>query len=447
MDNTSVNFGRRSGILSRLQRESCPHLYGIGCPCHIIHNTAEQGYKAFTQSSGFDLEELAVDLCYWFDKSTKRKAELESYSQFCDVQYRQVLDFCSTRWLCMQEVIKRVIDMYEPLRSYFCSVDREHHSRFDRLNSVFTDPMTIIYLHFYNHALPVFDNLNLLLQRQDPQIHRLQPSMHSFIKKCLLRIIDPSKIASVDIWTCNTASLSLLSDDEVNIGVLADEGVSGLLESGDVDNHHKAKFIAAVKTFWTSVHRYATSRLPYNDEVLLNSQWIDFFRRSEAKFVQVKYFVYRFPALSLTPNEIDSLRDEFDDYKTLSDEEVDVESCLVNIEYKDSFGNLDAVWGNIGNLQSPASEGSQRFPHLTRVASIPMAIPHSNADEERIFSSVRKDKTAFRASMELDRTLSSLLICQLNNDGDCLSYEPSSSVVMKSKKVTKAYNIEHSKNK
>ena len=93
MDNTSVNFGRRSGILTRLRSEYCPHLYGMGCPCHIIHNTAEQGYKAFSKSSGFDVEKLAVVLCYWFDKSTKRKAKLESYSQFCDVHYRQILSF------------------------------------------------------------------------------------------------------------------------------------------------------------------------------------------------------------------------------------------------------------------------------------------------------------------------------------------------------------------
>ena len=298
MDNTSVNFGRRSGILTRLQREFCPHLYGMGCPCHIIHNTAEQGYKAFSKSSGFDVEDLAVDLCYWFDKSTKRKAELESYSQFCDVQYRQVLDFCSTRWLCMQAVIHRVIDMYEPLRSYFSSASQEDKSRFERLKSTFADPMTIIYLHFYNHALPVFDNLNLLLQRQDPQIHRLQPCMQAFIKKCLLRIIDPTQICSMDVWTCNTASLSLLPDDEVNIGSLADEGLQALLESGDISDQKKSKFISAVKTFWTTVHKYATAKLPYKDDLLENCQWIDYFRRGESKFAQVKYFLNHFPYIS-----------------------------------------------------------------------------------------------------------------------------------------------------
>ena len=66
---------------------------------------------------------------------------------------------------------------------------------------------------------------------------------------------------------------------------------------------------------------------------------------------------------------------------------------------------------------------------------------------QAIFSSVRKDKTTFQASMNIDRTLSSLIICQLNYDGDCLSYAPSHDVLLKSKKVTKEYNKEHSTNK
>ncbi len=55
------------------------------------------------------------------------------------------------------------------------------------------------------------------------------------------------------------------------------EGVEALLEGGDIDDQKKAKFISAVKLFWTTVHRYATDRLPYGDEVVLNSQWIDYF--------------------------------------------------------------------------------------------------------------------------------------------------------------------------
>ncbi len=54
----------------------------------------------------------------------------------------------------------------------------------------------------------------------------------------------------------------------------------------------------------------------------------------------MKYFFNHFPSLSFTSVETDSLRDEFDDYKTLTDEEVNIESCSVDIEYKDSLGNM-----------------------------------------------------------------------------------------------------------
>ena len=49
-------------------------------------------------------------------------------------------------------------------------------------------------------------------------------------------------------------------------------------------------------------------------------------KRSEAKFTQTKYFVNNFPALAYTPDEMDTLREEFDDYK----DDVDLASCLLD---------------------------------------------------------------------------------------------------------------------
>lgn len=72
----------------------------------------------------------------------------------------------------------------------------------------------------------------MLLQRQDPQIHHLLPAMHSFVKKCLLRIVDPTVVSSLDIWTCEATTLSVLPDDEINIGSLAEHGLCGLTEMG-----------------------------------------------------------------------------------------------------------------------------------------------------------------------------------------------------------------------
>ena len=76
VDNTSVNIGCRNSIMNRVVEKNS-HTEFIGCPCHIVHNTASFAAKAFTDVTGFDLEDVAVDLFYYFDKSSKRKTNLQ----------------------------------------------------------------------------------------------------------------------------------------------------------------------------------------------------------------------------------------------------------------------------------------------------------------------------------------------------------------------------------
>ena len=93
----------------------------MGCPCHIAHNTASGAADALRNETGFDVEELVVDMFYWFDKSTKRKSSLEKYCCFCDVQYRKIIKHVSTRWLSLETAVERVLKLYNGLRSYFAS--------------------------------------------------------------------------------------------------------------------------------------------------------------------------------------------------------------------------------------------------------------------------------------------------------------------------------------
>ena len=46
VDNTSVNIGCRNSIKTRIQ-EANPAIYIMGCPCHIVHNTAGKASDAF----------------------------------------------------------------------------------------------------------------------------------------------------------------------------------------------------------------------------------------------------------------------------------------------------------------------------------------------------------------------------------------------------------------
>ena len=69
-------------------------------------------------------------------------------------------------------------------------------------------------------------------------------------------------------------------------------------------------------------------------------------------------------------------------------------------------------------------------------------IPHSNAGEERIFSLINKNKTPSRSSLNLDGTLSSLIVVKTHIDNP-LQWKPSESQIQKAKKATKEYNDQH----
>lgn len=63
----------------------------MGCPCHLVHNIAGHASEAFQESSGFDVEDLCIDVYYWLDKSTKRKGSLKEFCDFRDSEYRKIL--------------------------------------------------------------------------------------------------------------------------------------------------------------------------------------------------------------------------------------------------------------------------------------------------------------------------------------------------------------------
>ena len=75
-----------------------------------------------------------------------------------------------------------------------------------------------------------------------------------------------------------------------------------------------------------------------------------------------------------------------------------------------------------------SGDGYQRFKKLCRIAKLVLVIPHSNTGEERVFSMVRKNKTPFRPSFSLEKTLPSLLTVKLVTEESC-QFESTSYVI------------------
>ena len=114
LDNASVNMGKHNGLYRHFESKN-KSIYTAGCPCHIIHNVAGYASKAFTEETGFSIDDLLVDLYFYFEKSTKRQSSLKEYCEFCDQEYRKIIKYGATRWLSREICIDRVLKQYPSL--------------------------------------------------------------------------------------------------------------------------------------------------------------------------------------------------------------------------------------------------------------------------------------------------------------------------------------------
>ena len=83
-----------------------------------------------------------------------------------------------------------------PSCSLFSSIDSAN-ARTARLNSIFSNPISEVYLFFYEAALQIFMHVNKFLQREDPIIPVVHGQLITFLKKLLGKFIKPMAIKAV----------------------------------------------------------------------------------------------------------------------------------------------------------------------------------------------------------------------------------------------------------
>ena len=280
--------------------------------------------------------------------------------------------------------------------------------------------MTEVYLLFYQAVLPVFTNFNLILQQEEPCIHLIDDEMISFIKKLCGKFLSLDELKNTSsLLQANV--LNQVSNSKLFIGFLTKQRLREL-EDDSLEHTKIVKLFSAVRKFYEATFNYAVKNLPFDDIVLKHAKFVNFTSRYDACIESVEYFVDRYSKiLAFKANEFDSLHDEFIAYQLLSDKEIPakvIEEVTVTSRQKDGTQKthlrMDTVWGYLS--EAKCSSGPSRFPNLSRVAQLVLTLPHSNADEECVFSLIKKNKTEFHASMDLNMTLSSIISLKMNLD-------------------------------
>ncbi|KAL8561910.1 hypothetical protein ACOMHN_046700 [Nucella lapillus] len=112
-DNAPVMTGQNKGVFAFVTDKN-RNVYLAACTLHLVHIGAKKGTACLPP-----VEEILVDIYYFFQKSTLRQSSLRELQELYDVEQRKMLKHGCTRWLSIARCIKRLLESWEPLKHLF----------------------------------------------------------------------------------------------------------------------------------------------------------------------------------------------------------------------------------------------------------------------------------------------------------------------------------------
>ena len=270
----------------------------------------------------------------------------------------------------------------------------------------------------------MFNRLNVELQEEAPKIHLVHEKLQNFLRDVMVRFVKPCVLASaISLEQCEYKVVDNQKlDDELILG----QSVREFLASGQLSSIEVAEFFTSVRNYYVTVCNYVIQTFPLKDEVLLNACMADPSRRLSTKFSSVAYFVKRFHYME---DKMDALEEEFGQFQ------VDPLESLVLDQ------RVDTVWMEISGIKDKTT-GKEKYLYLSKIMVMILSLAHSNAEDERLFSLVRKNATDFRPNLST-QTLSDFLTQKMYSQAKkvvCHKMTLDDQLLVKCKQAARTYN-------
>ena len=128
----------------------------VGDICHLADLTVKAGLKALP----VDIDQLFIDVFYYFYHSSKRNQEFcNLWCSLFTTEPEVILKHCPTRWLSLLHCVGRYLSQYDGLKSYFLSCD-EQSAKVRSISERLGNPLTRPLLLFLSYILPPIDRFN-----------------------------------------------------------------------------------------------------------------------------------------------------------------------------------------------------------------------------------------------------------------------------------------------
>ena len=265
-------------------------------------------YKALP----FSVDDLLIDIYYHFKDSSKRWQKFaDVLSDFDGIVPMRVLKQCTTRWLSLEQAVKRLIDLWPVLHAYF---DRESEGRSNervrRVAALLASVQTKLFVYFIAFASRPLNSFNTAFQTK---IGMMQQSVVDLLRSFMVNLVKPEVLVVAD-------DITIINYEDAANQVGNDElGISTATHLLLVEKEYEVAGTHLERNFFSGVRRFYVAKIivkfPFKDQTLADLKILDPRRRMEVTAASIIHLCNRFN--KHTPEELDDILSELNDYRVV----------------------------------------------------------------------------------------------------------------------------------
>ncbi len=381
MDGPNVNKSVLEKI-NRIKRDKgfdtlvqCP----ASCLLHICHNSFWKGLEKF----GVQAEELALNLYYFFNKSSCRREDLFAIEESLGLDEMVLLHHVQSRWLSLVPVLECIEELRPALKKFFTGLPVQERSLKAREIITALDSLEVeAQAQFIINVKPIFDEFLTKFQLEAPMVYVLYPSCVRVLKTLMGRLVK-SKLY-VDKKGKALAHINV-QDMEVQLKredfrKMQGQKVLEILQK--LPEGSATKALMGMKEFYKAVIQHLQKKFPLEDVLLealtcLNPQE----QRAPLALQNCKVVAQAMPSVQGEEVKIEGEWLRYQEMKlTKEDKEI----------------RVDHFWQKMFKC---ADDSGESFAVLAKMVKCALALCHSNADVERSLSVNSKLLTKNRVSL------------------------------------------------
>ena len=400
-DAANVMVGMHNSVQSRLLAIN-PHLFVMTCICHSAHLVASYACATLPRQT----EDFVRDVYSYFNHSAKRLADYKEFQDFTNTKPHKLLRACQTRWLSLQQCVRRIVEQWEALSAYFARASQEDRLiQAERIHNCLSNPHFKMFFYFLDFILPKFTDFNKLYQSKSPNLHLLHKHVQLLYKELLSYYMQPTYIRSSNLSDVDPeAQSSMLQLSEIYLGAAV---AQELIKPAILNNRPLVEnFLSRCRDFYVTAAKEVKKRFPISNFTIQQLQVIDP-ACSHREFPSLVPLAQKFPNL-VPQGNVQQLDNEWR------------RMAFIELPFTHDGMAVDEYWGKMATITDGAEQ--QQFASLSAFMKGLLALPHANADTERIFSQINLIKSKTRNKLKT-QTVSALLATK-EGIVDCTKFSP-----------------------